>query len=870
MNVENTVPVELRRNGKVLPTNDVDGVVNLYEVFEKEREESNRYRLVFTVNTVCTNVLFNTLTEVVSGEGSSNVVVLENPVDNSYNVTVPNATNDNASRDTNRSVVTRAQAVRNTEYSNKKCGFDYHCGYDIFNNHTLRCLTFKTVCRLNNPSRETKVDYNTIYDYLRRQDGGTLTFSSRVSGTEMDNDLPQHLYEYEDLSDFLSTVSDQLVEKDGWFGFTNVMKVPTSASPDLDDCVNKTINSKEACEFIDMYPDRTLYSFVPKVNTYRKRLEKNWHYCLTFPYSSSKNHVLVNKVNNNGAMEDDGTHCYNGLLINTVSSGRSYTGQEVVYFWTVCRHNLRKGDKVVLIDDDTSLMVGGTYDVTNVGDVNRENTEHCFYVNRNELPDDFFDNGIPNTRFRFRKRENGKDCEYYVRVFRKLPNFKNAREKLDADNSGDPERYDELLRQNTIGFDDDLYKLGFARNIYSDDEAQITVTDDVDVSYLKDNLGRPLTTIYLTVVKNNAGYKEWYGTKENGYRSDYGNENVEFSHCFGEVSSGFDLPYDSNDRSWSNVHYLDNVQSRQSQAAVPLERDITLSGSSLGESLFYGDIVELSPVMARETVIEPVCYRFNTAQRETSNPKYASYEYDMMLADDFDIRNTTQTSVDGGGYAADGSGFWVSAVTVSGSSTRPEGYYYKAHYPIRIKALGDTVYQGTAESLRVLSVESAGGSAYRIRTRAINYVEQGETIVVTELRGGKEVNPEYCKVSEVADLVTFTMSCPYDLTNVSASYVLRRRNYAIPSYAIAMNDGSGRCMWREVYANGDNTDADMEEYPFANGAFYVHTPINLYLLRQDPFNEAGLRATTQTPADQPGNRADTENYEYFEEEEKLC
>lgn len=875
VNVENSMMVELKGNTKLLPTTSVSDIVNLYEQFEKERKESDTYRLMFTINPICTNVLFNTLTEIVKDEGSDNPTVLESYVaGRSKLVTINEATNNNCSIDTGGSNgITRAQAVRNTEYSNKKCGFEYHCGYDIFNNHTLRSITFKSVCPLNGGNNESKRVYNTLQDHLRQDNGNSLMYDYRINEQEIQS-TEQHLYEYEDVTDFFSSISDNLIEKDGWFGFTNVMKVGTSASPSQDDCINKTINSKEPCEFIDMYPDRTLFSFVPKVNPYRKRIEKNWHYCLTYPYSSTKDHILVNQLGNDGALEDDGTHFYNGLLITSITQGRSYTGQEVAYVRTACRHNLNKNDKFILINSLDNTQVGGVFSVVNVGDLNQEDKEHVFYINLNEI--NLYVNFNASTNlaegsFRFRKQINGYDCEYYIRIFRKLPNFKFAKEKLSSDTNYTDEQMEQILKENTIDFDNSLYQMGFARNIYSDDEAQVTFTDDIHINNLKDNLGRPLTEIFLTIIKNNSGYREWYGLKDNNYTSDYGNENVEYSHCFGEVTSGFDLPSDATDRTYSNVHNLNNIDTKQSSAAVPLEREIALSGTSLGESLFYGDIVEYNSIQALETVIEPVCYRFNTAQRETSNPKYTFYEYDTMLADDYDVARSTSTQ-----YTAN-AGFLVERTEVRDNpNQRPEGYYYKAHYRIPLRSFGDSIQQNTATGITYdptkVTIDGGNGSSrYVITSKTISYVEPGEYLLVTQLVDGKELEPVYCKVLEVRDLVTFVLNCPYyNLTTTTNPYILRRRNYTIPTYATSLMDGTGRYIWREVYPNGDNTDSDMVEYPFANGAFYIHQNLNFFLLRQDPFNEYQQRAVSQQPADQAGNSNDISNYEYFAEEEKIC
>ena len=49
----------------------------------------------------------------------------------------------------------------------------------------------------------------------------------------------------------------------------------------------------------------------------------------------------------------------------------------------------------------------------------------------------------------------------------------------------------------------DGYQPGFARNIFNDAMYQLQYIDDIDINLLKDNLGRPLTEIYLTVIKKN-------------------------------------------------------------------------------------------------------------------------------------------------------------------------------------------------------------------------------------------------------------------------------------------------------------------------------------------------------------------------------
>ena len=51
--------------------------------------------------------------------------------------------------------------------------------------------------------------------------------------------------------------------------------------------------------FIDLYPDRSLFSFIPKENKSRNRLENNWDYCLTYPFENYTGNTLVSLISSN-------------------------------------------------------------------------------------------------------------------------------------------------------------------------------------------------------------------------------------------------------------------------------------------------------------------------------------------------------------------------------------------------------------------------------------------------------------------------------------------------------------------------------------------------------------------------------------------
>ena len=93
-----------------------------------------------------------------------------------------------------------------------------------------------------------------------------------------------------------------LKEENGWLGFINTSILRTTK-------VNRIINYKKECAFIDMYPTREHYSFVPYFNEERKRLEKNWEYCLTYPFENVYDNYVVHEEDESGNTVANGLLC---------------------------------------------------------------------------------------------------------------------------------------------------------------------------------------------------------------------------------------------------------------------------------------------------------------------------------------------------------------------------------------------------------------------------------------------------------------------------------------------------------------------------------------------------------------------------------
>ena len=164
---------------------------------------------------------------------------------------------------------------------------------------------------------------------------------------------------------------------------------------------------------------------------------------------------------------------------------------------------------------------------------------------------------------------------YYFRKFKKLKNIDGGAIKSDVN------------------------KVAFGKNIYGDDVAQVIFTDDIDINGLLDNNGRPVSELYFTIVKRNAGYKKWYE------EHDCGSPDVEFSHCFGEVTSAIDFCGIEDEPFDYNIHMVHNLSRTEydgeakklsfsawgetilSGTPKTLERNITIENDE-----YFGDIVE--------------------------------------------------------------------------------------------------------------------------------------------------------------------------------------------------------------------------------------------------------------------------------------
>lgn len=1012
VDVERSVTFDINSTSSLLNDTDIKSTIDINKQYIKERNACDDYRLILTIKPYCTNVLFNACTECVIDEGSPNMdVVMED--DTIDQETIKMLGNKIKGKKIDVGIY---DMIRNTEYSREGIGFEYHPGLDIFNNHIIRNKSYRIVNDYNKVTDRNT--FNTISDYMRSPDGRVLKRCCRLS-IEDANMKEKHLYDKDDILPFYTgeAISENLREQDGWFGFynTSIISAKSVGGKDMD--ISRIINSKGNCEFIDMYPDRTLFSFVPKYNPHRNRLEYNWDYAITYAYEGvTTYHVCEWDGDSCIDVEKDFNLIQNGgvnaLATISVQYRKLPNGSGAIFFRSATKHNLKPMDKVYIYFDENEdgqdwHKSCKTYLVSGIGDINHKEQDYYFYVTdldlleeifctpylcdidphqanhtygawnyvrdyfyteydptkvpafdenkttkvnqlvRNEMnnmvyiavnehtgiwdSDDFIifdpttsdkvvtypdeveidgkfeggltniptendwivkvkDTDVPNARYfilynhdrniqydgstdaflfiqaiinnaftnndkypttnpsdievdgntnndvnqsmlgefsdyisiRFTKTNGSTDCNYYVRKFKKVPGL------------------------NGLTLDKETYQLAFSNTIYGDEIAQSVFTDNINVSGLKDNLGRNLTEVFLTIVKANRGHDKWYNISDEdatGGQNPYNDPDIEYSHCFGSVTCGFDLSKEIDDTlniRLTRGDYYDVTLINPGGPKETIPNNYEADGFStkdikIDDEWFYGDIVEFCPWTCEETTISDVCFRFNTAQRDKFDGGDVLFKFDEIMTDDYDTE-----------------GFKIATYNVRNMTYRPEGYYHKAHYRIPLRELSPVI-QGSHSYISVLEAIPIQVDGIYILVRcSLKHNLTNESKVLLRDTTASVDTEWWLDVAYIVNDYTFVMNIiPRDDPNYvdwtaicyyinNNQFTLRAKNTAIPEKASRL--GVNTYLWRDVMDVLDisNTDSEVNNYVFANNAVYIDKCFNFYLKRQDPYNVNGL------------------------------
>ena len=367
VNKENFLDVEIKQHTKVFPFGNVIDTIDQRQQFETERENCTTYRLILTVQPYCSNILFNTVTEIVQNEGSD-------ATDETNKLTFVNSNSDGITvTDTGgysikgkQTNVTNVDMVRNTEYANGERPFVYHCGWDIFNNHILRNQTFKLVNSYTTTPNDDSYGnvFNTIRDFMRDANGDYIKLHRRTDIKTIEEKDHKRLYLVDDVLSFEDSTNANIYEQNGWFGFNNRSSIVTTEWKKNDKewkdmQTAKVFNNddKLACGFVEMYPDSSLYSFSPKYNKFQNREEHNWDICITYPYKNDygyeyneeTNKIDLNKENRKLIVtKTSDNNIINAILLANVKQTKGTSGQDILLFRSFVKHNLKTSDKFKL------------------------------------------------------------------------------------------------------------------------------------------------------------------------------------------------------------------------------------------------------------------------------------------------------------------------------------------------------------------------------------------------------------------------------------------------------------------------------------------------------------------------------------------
>jgi predicted nuclease of predicted toxin-antitoxin system len=451
---------------------------------------------------------------------------------------------------------------------------------DRFNVERNRCTFYRIIGTIDSTMS------NPLFNLTDNNLSNKFTWSWFNTFDFLDNSYPRDNNNLDDTDyTFPVTISNFLKEKDGWFG---------AYEPD---------KTKAAlCNFYDVEPKRERFSFISDINPFGGKTQngtpvKNWEITITYPFSSNKTHNMVK----------------GGLLITSVQQAIVST-RNMTAIGVSCKHNLNIGD---IVNITGTVGYDGEYVVVRTGLDSSDYKEYYFVI---DSP--FNAAKTIGSNSRFKKVIAGVESEYYFRIFKKI----------------------KTRTQPIIETDDyETFNIAFSENFFNDPYIQVVFNEDIDVKNLVDNLGRPLSEIYLTFIKTSS------------------------NNLFTQVKSGIETPYDpklKNSNS-SNLQYLRDIPSIQRihnggtstpfTSHTPLESNVSIS-----DDLFYGDIVEYNTTTLLEVVLADVNHCFNTVNR-LSNP---SLTYTTKVGITPPATSPTKT------------------ITLG---PRLEGYFYKPHYKMKIR-----------------------------------------------------------------------------------------------------------------------------------------------------------------------------------------
>ena len=583
-----------------------------------------------------------------------------------------------------------------------------------------------------------------------------------------------------------------IFEKDGWVGYIN--DTPNEELELVGD------NESSLCEFFPFDPG------FDRLNMLDPDGKPNYMLKLTYPHSIDPNIKLVK----GGPALNMGIPIISQIAV-------TFNGSNYVAFQTAINHGLQPNDTVKLYNfiDNTGgnlALPVREFPVFKLGDQNANNTERIFILSLSTADINFT---LSST---FRRITQGVISQYYVRNFKAL----------------------------TFEYTDyDIYPAAFGVNYFNDNIAAFNFIKDIDVDGIVDNLGRPLSEIYLTIVKNDND-------------ADLTTKNAQYW-----LEQQANLPAAIKDRFWTKIKggFLTekNTSLNYNIRAIgdpDYSSSIWYENIDESDNNFVGDIVEYNSAELLERRLEEVYHRINTIYRENLETITSSNSSNNTIAGTY--RGGQGTDIE-----------FTSAQNLSVSDFPAIGTLISICFTNRL------TQQSVCIEVTLNYVDTVNPTVRYIAIFAGNHnlndvLQNFDPVVISfdgcpcslseETLGNKNEGYIYrphikLQIREFSSVINplldlQTVFNQYNIFNVAEQQEIKD-DYEVPSYAQQVSPNVFR--WRRLLEIGEIDPLGKGvDYPFESGAHYVHINERFYWHRQDPPCEFYLTSkTVKIPDEKP-------------------
>jgi hypothetical protein len=364
----------------------------------------------------------------------------------------------------------------------------------------------------------------------------------------------------------IQTVTSQdIIIENGWFGYYDDDSDTAQTFETSTDLFND--NKSSLCQFIPFDPGYDRLNFIDSDGV------SNYILKITYPAYTED----ITLVENGG----NGVSLSQGIPVTSIT-GITINDRKYTLFESAIKHGLQENDIIQLygFTDNTGGNLGldsRKVNVFKLGDETNENKDGVFVldINPNEI-------SLNLGSSYFTRWVDDKESKYYVRVFSAL---------------------------TTDEIEYDIYPTAYEKTYYGDQVVSYNFKDDIDVNGLRDNLGRPLSEVFLTIIKKKqdadpTSLNDIYWDSQQTTSTEFWSDKVG-----GFITSNETINYNIravNDPNYNQIYYT--------------------TGVTENDSKYVGDIVEYNENELYEKVLEDVYHRLNTVYRE-ENGLYEGYIY---------------------------------------------------------------------------------------------------------------------------------------------------------------------------------------------------------------------------------------------------